>query len=202
MTNLKSPDHVANEENEFTSSEQVKEFDLDAIRLSQNYTEVSGVKKLLTNVPVRKPNKMQFFRTHIEHRMDVMILKYGETDDHYIVMPELWPAVDSLAKPYRLVLTVDRGATPFIWPLAIPDGERPMAWHTSAMEADGLAKDSWIRMQANQSLGAYDIFQAQNELSEPIWPETTWSKLMKVAFEQKIIDASDHIVLQKLRGEL
>ena len=65
------------------------------------------------------------------------------------------------------------------------------------MEADVFARESWVRMQSNQSLGAYEIFQAQGQLSEPAWPE-----LVKKAFRKKIIDAADHVVLEKLRGEL
>ena len=202
MKNLKNSERETPKETEFTNSEQLEEFDLDAIRLSQNYPEISGVKKLLTTVTVRKPNKMLFFRTHIEHRIDVMILKYGERDDHYVVIPELQDAVDSLAKPHRLVLAVDSNALPFIWPLAIPDEDSPLPWHTTAMDADALAKDCWVRIQANRSLGAYEIIHSKKKLSEPIWPEATWPKLMEIAFKQKIIDSHEHIVLQKLRGEL
>ena len=183
-------------------TDEPEEFDLDAIRLSQNFGESSGIKKLLTTVPVRKPNRTQFFRTHRDHRLDVMLLKYGETDDPYIVMPQLRAEVEHLAKPYRLVLTVDRGGTVFIWPLAIPDEERPLDWHSSAMEADAVASESWVRIQSNQALGAYEIFEAQGQLSEPTWPEETWRELVKVAFQRKIIDAVDHVVLRKLRGEL
>ena len=154
-------------------TDEPEEFDLDAIRLSQNFGESSGIKKLLTTVPVRKPNRTQFFRTHPDHRLDVMLLKYGETDDPYIVMPQLRAEVEHLAKPYRLVLTVDRGGTVFIWPLAIPDEERPLDWHSSAMEADAVASESWVRIQSNQALGAYEIFEAQGQLSEPTWPEET-----------------------------
>ncbi len=181
---------------------ELEEFDLDAIRLSQNFGELSGIKKLLTTVPVRKPNRTQFFRTHPDHRLDVMLLKYGETDDPYIVMPQLRAEVEHLAKPYRLVLTVDRGGTVFIWPLAIPDEERPLDWHSSAMEADAVAIESWVRIQSNQALGAYEIFEAQGQLSEPTWPEENWPELVKVAFRRKIIDPVDHVVLRKLRGEL
>ena len=183
-------------------NEGPEEFDLDAIRLSQNFGESSGIKKLLTTVPVRKPNRTQFFRTHPDHRLDVMLLKYGETNDPYIVMPQLRAEVEHLAKPYRLVLTVDRGGTVFIWPLAIPDEERPLDWHSSAMEADAVASESWVRIQSNQALGAYEIFEAQGQLSEPTWPEENWPELVEVAFRRKIIDAVDHVVLQKLRGEL
>ena len=70
------------------------------------------------------------------------------------------------------------------------------------MEADVFTRESWVRMQSNQSLGAYEIFQAQGQLSEPAWPEETWPELVKMAFRKKIIDADDHVVLRKLRGEL
>ena len=58
MKNLKNSERETPKETEFTNSEQLEEFDLDAIRLSQNYPEISGVKKLLTTVTVRKPNKI------------------------------------------------------------------------------------------------------------------------------------------------
>ena len=32
------------------------------LRLDQNFLETGGVKKLLTTIPVRKPNKQTFFR--------------------------------------------------------------------------------------------------------------------------------------------
>ena len=131
-----------------------------------------------------------------------MILKYGERDDHYVVMPELWGEVDPLAQPTRLVLAVDSNDIPFIWPLAIPDEDKPLSWHTTAMDADALAKDCWVRMQANLSLGAYENIWSKDKLPEPIWPEATWPKLMEIAFKQKIIDSHEHIVLRKLRGEL
>jgi hypothetical protein len=37
---------------------------LSALRLDQNYADTVGVKKLLTSVPVRKPNKQDFVRVH------------------------------------------------------------------------------------------------------------------------------------------
>ena len=63
MKNLKDSEFENPKETEFTDSEQSEEFDLNAIRLSQNYAEISGVKKPLTTVTVRKPNKM-FFLGH------------------------------------------------------------------------------------------------------------------------------------------
>ena len=120
----------------------------------------------------------------------------------YVVKPEVSADVLQLAKPYRLVLVVDRLGTAFIWPLAIPDEERPMDWHKSALEADLRAQKAWIRLAANQALGAYDIFEAAGELSEPIWPTESWNKLVEVAFKQKIIDTPEHVIIQKLQGRM
>ena len=65
-------------------------------------------------------------------------------------MPQLRAEVEHLAKPCRLVLTVDRGGTVFIWPLAIPDEEHLLDWHSSVMEAEVFARESWVCMQSNQ----------------------------------------------------
>jgi hypothetical protein len=37
---------------------------LSALRLDQSYADTVGVKKLLTTVPVRKPNRQDFVRVH------------------------------------------------------------------------------------------------------------------------------------------
>src|SRR5262245_39194459 len=39
-------------------------FNLDALRLSQDFASAVGVRKLITTVPVRKPSKEWFVRTH------------------------------------------------------------------------------------------------------------------------------------------
>ena len=203
MTYEKDPVQTIQEVTETQNvDESDSDFDLESIRLPQHYSEQIGVKKLLTTVPVRKPNRTQFFQTHPEYRMDVKLLKYGETDEMYVVKPEVSADVLQLAKPYRLVLVVDRLGTAFIWPLAIPDEERPMDWHKSALEADLRAQKAWIRLAANQALGAYDIFEAAGELSEPIWPTESWNKLVEVAFKQKIIDTPEHVIIQKLQGRM
>ena len=87
------------------------EIDLESIRLTQHFSDQVGVKKLLTTIPVRKPNRTVFFLTHPEYRMDVMLLKYGETDEPYIVTQAVFQEVSQLAKPYRLALTVDTMGT-------------------------------------------------------------------------------------------
>ena len=39
-------------------------FDLAKLRVSQDFLETTNVKKLLTTVPIRKPNAQDFVRVH------------------------------------------------------------------------------------------------------------------------------------------
>ncbi len=177
-------------------------FDLDSIRLTQHFGGQIGVKKLLTTVPLRKPNRTQFFRTHPDYRMDVMLLRHDETNELYVVMPKLLDLVLQLAEPYRLILVVDPLGTAFIWPLKIPDERSPNNWHKSALDADTKAQRMWIRIKADMSLGAYQVYEAAGELPEPEWPPESWKKHIEVAFKGKIIDSPDHVVIQKIHGLL
>ncbi len=186
-------------------SDEIKETpqaaDFSRYTLSQNFGSVSGVKKKLLTVPVRKPAKTQFFRVHQANKLDTMLLKYGDSgEDLYLIDPDVMQEVQDLARPYRLVQAIDRQNNVFIWPLAIPDDGRPNSWHLSAMEAAGNAELEWTRVQANMNLGANEIFAAEQHLSEPVWPELSMNELLEIAFKNKIIDRPDHLVLLQLRG--
>ena len=64
------------------------------------------------------------------------------------------------------------------------------------------AKQDWVRMASNMSLGAYEIFRAQGELPEPQWPRESFQQLLAIAFKKTIISSPDHIVLRQLAGEV
>ena len=69
------------------------------------------------------------------------------------------------------------------------------------MEAAAIAREGWVRLAANMSLGAYDIYEATGNLPDPEWPEIEFGKILEIAFRDKYIDSLDHPVLQRLRGE-
>ena len=143
------------------SEEQVpteyKPPDFSKFALSQNFGAQIKVTKRLTTVPVRKPSKTQWFRIHPEYKLDVRLLKYGDSgDDYYLVEPSLAHQLKDLAQPFRLVVGADRQGVVFVWPLRLPDEERPLNWHLSALEAASNAEVQWTRIHAHMSLGAYD----------------------------------------------
>ena len=61
-------------------------------------------------------------------------------------------------------------------------------------------KKRWVRVVANQALGAYDLFVAPGDLSEAVWPKYTMGEMLKAAFAGRIIESQEHPVLLRLRG--
>ncbi len=186
-------------------SEAPNPFDPKKLALQGNPAEAIGVKKALVHVPVRKPNRQEFFRTHhdTEFRAPMAILDLKDEGEIYLVTPEVAASLPGEVKPVMLTTCISRQGTVFLWPVPLPNEDgRQLAWHVSAREAAGRAENKWVRMVANIASAAYDVFEAPGEIAEPAWPDHTFQELLAVAFGNgKLIDRSDHPVLQQLLGQ-
>jgi len=186
-------------------TDQTDPFNLENLRLSQNFGELVGVKKLLTTVPVRKPGKQDFFRVRpgVDWSVDTAVLELKEDrGETYLVAPALWPELPGELVPKRLFTTINRQGVVAIWPVRLPgeDG-RQDNWSRSALEAADLGQRNWIRLVANMSLGGYEIFRAtRDDLPEPIWPDLTFQEILKIAFQDRLIQTLDHAVILRLKG--
>ena len=180
-------------------------FDINALRLPASYGATLGVKKVLNNVPVGKPKKAQFFRIHPSPAMtfNAMLLEQKDTRESYLVMPDVASQISELVKPVQLLLGIDRQGNVCLVPIPLPgdDGNRN-PWHESLAQAMKLGQSTWIRISANMSGGAYDVFEAQADLPEPEWPEYDLDKYIEVAFRGKIIKDMEHPVVQSLLGKV
>ena len=185
-----------------STSTAYQPIDFSEFTISQNFGAQLKVIKRLTTVPVRKPKNTQWFRIHPEYKLDALLLKYGDNgEDFYFVKSPLAGQLGDLAQAFRLVVGVDRQGVVFVWPLRLPDAERAMHWHLSALEAASHAEVQWTRIQANMSLGAYEIHTAEGITDEPKWPEMSMNEILDIAFKGKIILDLNHFVLKQLRGE-
>jgi hypothetical protein len=177
-------------------------YDLSVLALTQDFTELAGVTKLL-RVPIRKPKQQDFVRTHPDpaYRSDLLCLRLEDDDETYLVHPRLGLELANETKRFTVYTAINRQGTVFLWPvpLPLPDGRSYLWWQT-AREAAELATTKWVRLQSNLSLGAYDIHAAGSELSEPQWPQVTFQELINVGFNNKLITQLDHPVIQRLRG--
>ena len=168
-------------------------FDPERFRLTQDFQSLLGVKKALLTVPVRKPSKEWWVQTHPEaaYWMETMVLELKEDREVYLVEPELWPelATESTFVPKALILTINRQQVPFLWPIRLPGADGKLDdWNRSAVEAAKMAQGQWVRVQANMSLGAYDVYEATGDLSAPDWPKPAMA-------EAAAISASDSAAL-------
>src|SRR5262245_50358416 len=139
-------------------------FDPAALRLDQSYADTVGVKKLLTTVPVRKPNRQDFVRVHPEPKYRLTpaaIIEVKEDREVYLVTPDMAQALPGEFATVTLFTTITRQGTLHIWPVKLPTPEgRQNEWHRSAAEGAERAMKKWVRVTASMSLGAYEIFEA------------------------------------------
>ena len=177
-------------------------FDPASLRLSQDFAATAGVEKLLTRVPVRKPERHEFVRTHgsADHRLDIAMVELKADHEFYLLMPVVAAALPGEWQPYRLFTTINRQGVVFLWPCRLPDTERPNPWHETLLEAADLARSNWIRVSANMHLGGYEIARAVGELPEPVWPPHAFRKLLEIAFGKKLVTDLDHPLVGRLTG--
>jgi hypothetical protein len=178
-------------------------FDPAALRLDPLFTETLGVKKLLTTVPVRKPNRQDFVRVHpdLKYRLTpAAIIELKEDRETYLVTPAMASELPGEFAAATVFTTVNRQGMLHLWPVKLPGADgKHNEWHRSAAEAAERAMKRWVRLTANLSLGAYEMFEATGDLSEPEWPDLPFADILKIAFRDRIVDTADHPVV-RLRG--
>ena len=180
-------------------------FDPESLKLGQNFGATLGVKKVLTRVPVRKPNKHEFVRVHADtsYQLETAMIEDKMEREYYLVAPTMWNDIGIDVDPTCLWFAVNRNGDVFLWPTKLParDG-RSMGWHESARDAARLAQDKWLRVASNMAAGMYDVFEANGNLPDPSWPEITFPEVLKLAFKDRMIQDHDHPFLAGLRGEV
>lgn len=178
-------------------------FDFENLRISQGFATETGVKKLLTTIPVRKPSRQEFVRVHPHpcYRLGTYVFELTDDRETYVVAKPLWTELAGELVYKMLYTTITRQGVVLMWPVRLPGADgRIDSWNQSAAEAAEVAMQKWVRLASNRSLGAYEIFEAGAGLSEPSWPEENFNALLAIAFKGRIIQSLDHPVIKRLRG--
>jgi len=178
-------------------------FDPSALRLSQDFGADLGVKRVILTIPVRKPDRQWFVRTHPseDYRLATAVLEVKEDRETYLVAPALRSELPGEIVPKLLWTAINRQGVVFLWSIRLPGTEGKVdPWNRSASEAADRAQCRWTRIAANMALGAYDVFEGSNDLPEPTWPEISFAEILKIAFKDNYIETPDHPVLRRLRG--
>src|SRR5947208_2649687 len=188
------------------TSETPDPFNPAALRLDQSYADTVGVRKLLTTVPVRKPNRQEFVRVHSgpSYRLTpAATIEVKEDREVYLVTPNMAQLLPGEFATVTLFTTINRQGTLHLWPVKLPNPDgRQNEWHRSAAEAAERAMKRWVRVTASMSLGAYEIFEASGDLPEPVWPDTPFEEILRIAFRDHIVDTPAHPLVQRLQGAM
>ena len=130
--------------------------------------------------------------------MPTMTYECRTSRKHFLVAPGMVPELVGEATPTLILTTITRQNVVGLWAVKLGSSD----WALSAHQAAELAKTKWVRMAADMSLGAYRIYEAQGELSEPEWPKKSFKELVEIAFRGRVIDRDDHPVINRLRGRV
>ena len=119
-----------------SSSTVVDDFELEALRLPQSFIETAGVKKLLTTVPVRKPNQHDFNRVHPDqaYRANLAVIRLrDERDETFLLTSNIASNLPGEFAMATVFTAVNRQGVLFLWPVMLPQPDGRMnEWHRSA----------------------------------------------------------------------
>ena len=178
-------------------------FDLARLRISPEMLETTSVKKLLTTVPVRKPIAQDFIRVRAEpqYRETLALIELKDDRETYIVDLVAVPELQGECFFATLFTAINRYGVLFMWPVRTPAADgRTNEWHASAAMAAQYCMRGWYRVKANMGLGAYEIFEAEGSIPDPIWPELSFDAILRIAFKDRVVRSLDHPVVKRLRG--
>jgi hypothetical protein len=181
-------------------------FDLQKLAVAPGAVTTGGVgvRKALLRVPVEKPHRNSFVRVHPgpDYRKILAIFDDREDRSTFLLTPEIAAELPGDTKIVDLRTAISRTGNVFLWPVPTPsDDGRENSWNATQREAADRAEKGWIRMCANMSLGAYDVFEATGSLPEPVWPQKSFQELIKVAFGGgKLVSDTDHPLIDRLLG--
>lgn len=178
--------------------------DFAAFALPSGRESVVAAEKLITQVPVKKPSREWWVRTSpdLETWRAWPVLELKEDGDTYLVHETLH--AELVGEPafvaVRLVPAVTDNGVPFFWPVRLPDSSGKInSWHESAARAAEIARENWVRLVADRTLGGYQVFTASFE-RQPQWPKQTQAELLKIAFQGRLLESTDHPVIKRLKG--
>lgn len=183
-------------------------FDPANLRITADAVAIA-TENTITAIPVRKPKKDEFFRVHPDdgYRLDAYVVERdGERErETYLVPPTLSGAVPpEVIRPVRLLTCLSRKGTLFLWPAKLcgETSSPGYRWSATALRIASQAEKVWVRMYGDRDLGGYSMVVARGSIDEPKWPDMEFRKMLRMGFENSMIDGPDHPVLRELNGEL
>jgi hypothetical protein len=183
-------------------------FNAKALRLPSAFEHNAGIRKVINDIPVRKPHSQEWIRVHpgqeFSGNFGVIILK--DDNEFYLLHPNLVGVYENEMTPVRIFTCMSMNKNLFMWAAKLPGRGNKNAdrWANSAIEAAEAAMKRKVRVQSNKGLGAYEFYYSDNPTPEndPVWPtDLTFDEMLRIAFAKpgRFIDNHNHEVIRILR---
>src|SRR6516165_2325729 len=132
-----------------------KQLDPEHFRIDQSELDQPVAKTILTNIPIRKPESLEFIRVHPgkDYRMGpIPFIALKQSKEFYVVDPALRSQLRT--REYwigTVFLATNRQEKPFLWIVTTqsPTG-RVSDWYTSNLECAERAQEEWLQVVADQ----------------------------------------------------
>ena len=116
--------NVEQSKTEQSSAEPRDIFDnLENLRLTQDFQKTGGVKKLLTTIPVRKPNPQTFVRVRPEeaYRGAFAVIELKDDREIWLLPPEIAKSLPGEFVKVMFYTAITRQGDLFVWHVRLPD---------------------------------------------------------------------------------
>lgn len=207
LTSSGSPPAISAPTNVAAGGDDENPFSPKNLAISQNFSEMTVTRRLLTSIPVGKPDKEAFVRTSPDPNHwisgSVLLLDSGLDKEFYWVVPAVRDQLtgEPCLRQVLLVLGVTRRNTPFFWPISMPDSNgRSHPSAISQMEAATAAKSAYVRIYWSKEEGD-NIVEVAKFQAQPVWPTESLQELLSIAFRDRVISSLDHPAIRQLRGQ-
>ena len=179
------------------------EFSPENLRVLNTMDLGKLVRQELVGMPVRKPERDEWFKVHPDYQQQGGILEFKSQKKIYWVSKKMQSQVEhDPCFSFRLcVLAVNRQGAPFIWPVR-PNGEADGAgpkWVQIPFAAMIQSKEKWTRLYWSQASNEH-LIDSSELLDEPKFPDKPFPELLKLAFKDTMIDTVDHPAILELKG--
>jgi hypothetical protein len=183
-------------------------FNVASLRLPPSFEKTAGIRKVLTTVPVRKPNPQEWVRVHPgeSYRGNFATILLKEEREFYLVAPAVAEQLRDELTPVTIYTAITKTGTPFLWPARLvgSGNRRTDLWYSSAHEAAEAAMKRSVRVTANMELGAYEhaFSDSPTPENDPAWPDLSLTELLRIGFQKtgRFVTNFEHPVIKMLRG--
>jgi hypothetical protein len=159
-------------------------------------------RKQQTVIPVRKPSKKQFVRTHAspDFRADSMPTIVDEaTGEVYLLAADFdLPAdIENKVDMVNMAAAITADGSIFLWFYK----NSTNSWSESARIAIREASRRWVRVLPDKSSNGYLLEAPMVAPADPVWPPMTFTEILETAFGARYIDSLQHPQIKRLRGD-